>query len=147
VASDRPAARVVCLDERDRLLLLNWRDPVEPRRIWEPPGGGLEPGESPAEAAAREFWEETGKRLPPNLAQGLPVPRRFRWAGEDYRVVETFFLVRMPRFEVAAGALTDGERATYLGHRWLTLEGLGSLDGLEPPNLRQIVERLFGGPA
>jgi len=30
---------------------------------WLPPGGGLEPGESLAECAAREVWEETGLRV------------------------------------------------------------------------------------
>lgn len=143
VPTDRPAARVVCVDQLDRVLLLNWLDPVDGRRIWEPPGGGLEPGESPAEAAARELWEETGARPTSELSRSTPVPRRFRWAGEDYDVVETFFLARLGHFEVAAGALTDGERTTYLGHRWLAVEELDSLDGLEPPNLREIVEALL----
>ena len=34
---------------------------VEPTRsYWTLPGGGLEAGETPAEAAVREVWEETG---------------------------------------------------------------------------------------
>ncbi len=134
---------MVCLDRRDRVLLLNWLDPVDARRIWEPPGGGLEPGESPARAAARELWEETGARPATNLTLSTPVPRRFRWAGQDYAVVENFFLARTPAFEVAAGAPTDGERATYLGYRWFALDELDSLDGLEPPNLREVVETLL----
>ncbi len=37
---------------------------VEPSRsYWTLPGGGLEAGETPAEAAVREVWEETGMRV------------------------------------------------------------------------------------
>ncbi|WP_344491059.1 NUDIX hydrolase [Nonomuraea monospora] len=35
-------------------------------RGWDIPGGHLEPGESLAQAAARELYEETGLRLPPS---------------------------------------------------------------------------------
>ncbi len=49
-----PAARVVCLDAADRVLLLKWRDPYDGSRLWEPPGGGIEPGETLLEAARRE---------------------------------------------------------------------------------------------
>jgi len=31
--------------------------------VWEFPGGKVEPGESPAEATARECWEEVGLRV------------------------------------------------------------------------------------
>jgi 8-oxo-dGTP diphosphatase len=33
------------------------------RSYWTLPGGGLETGETPAEAAVREVWEETGLRV------------------------------------------------------------------------------------
>jgi 8-oxo-dGTP diphosphatase len=47
---------------RDGALLMQQRDDdarIDPGR-WTPPGGHIEPGETPAEAARRELLEETG---------------------------------------------------------------------------------------
>jgi 8-oxo-dGTP pyrophosphatase MutT (NUDIX family) len=51
-----PSAAVVIHDELGRVLMGLHSD----RRIWVVPGGLIEPEEIPADAAAREVWEETG---------------------------------------------------------------------------------------
>ena len=51
-----PSAAVVLHDDEMRLLLCLHAD----KGIWVTPGGLIEPGEHPAEAAMRETWEETG---------------------------------------------------------------------------------------
>jgi 8-oxo-dGTP pyrophosphatase MutT (NUDIX family) len=51
-----PSAGVTLFDEIRRVLLVRHTDP----EIWTLPGGIVEPGESPADAALREVWEETG---------------------------------------------------------------------------------------
>lgn len=62
----------VVFDEQQRVLLAHRRD----MNLWDLPGGGMEPGELPSEAAVREAKEETGleveiERL---LAVGVGVP-------------------------------------------------------------------------
>jgi len=59
---ERLTARVVLLDPQDRVLLLKGRLPSQPQgpSFWFTVGGGLEDGESLAEAALRETLEETG---------------------------------------------------------------------------------------
>ena len=54
-----PSITVLIWDEEGRLLLVRQSDPD----IWSTPGGTIEPGETPADAALREAWEETGLRV------------------------------------------------------------------------------------
>jgi 8-oxo-dGTP pyrophosphatase MutT (NUDIX family) len=51
-----PSAAVAIHDDQTRLLLCLHAD----KNIWVAPGGLIEPGEQPADAAVRETWEETG---------------------------------------------------------------------------------------
>jgi 8-oxo-dGTP pyrophosphatase MutT (NUDIX family) len=51
---------VVAFDDSCRVLLVQRRDDG----TWELPTGGMEPGETPVVAAAREFFEETGLTSP-----------------------------------------------------------------------------------
>ena len=51
-----PSVSIVLRDENGRVLLVEH----ENDRRWVTPGGAVEPAETPAEAALREMWEETG---------------------------------------------------------------------------------------
>ncbi|MFI7702364.1 NUDIX hydrolase [Nonomuraea sp. NPDC049480] len=138
--SDRPAARVVCLDRDGRVLLMHWYDHISRLDVWEPPGGGIDPGETPLEAARRELAEETGLPASAVLDRYVEVDRDFTWLGVHYVKTESFFLARFDtaRPDVGPGELTDEEQQAYLGHVWA--EALP--DAVEPPDLAKVVERL-----
>jgi len=84
------------LDEQDRVLLIRARDPFSPGNgeWWELPGGGMEPGEASASAAAREVLEETGLR---DVEMGPCVwqhDARFTFAGLRFDQLEHIHVAR-----------------------------------------------------
>ena len=54
----RTGAYAVLVDDAGRILLALWNEGAVP--AWTLPGGGVEPGETPEDAAVREVREETG---------------------------------------------------------------------------------------
>jgi ADP-ribose pyrophosphatase YjhB (NUDIX family) len=65
----RRAARVIVVDEDERVLLVRFDFPDQ-RAVWATVGGGLEPGETHEEAARRELAEEAGIEV---VELGMPV--------------------------------------------------------------------------
>ena len=62
-----PSAAVAIHDEQGRVLMGLHSD----RKIWVIPGGLIEPGETPADGAVRETWEETGLLIEPTSVLGV----------------------------------------------------------------------------
>jgi 8-oxo-dGTP diphosphatase len=90
-AADLPLALVVAISGDQCLLVFNrWR------QEWELPGGMLEPGESPAQAARREYVEETGQPLPELSFYGLAL---FRLAPDDRLEYAAIYLARIGAIE------------------------------------------------
>lgn len=139
----RPAARAICLDADERVLLLNFRDPVDGSRLWEPPGGGIEPGESPREALLREWAEETGF-APPELGdESTIVARDLVWRGDRWVTDEWFFLGRVPGLGTPVRA-EDADQAmdAYLGSAWVPWRELDQLQDPVIPDLIPVLHRL-----
>lgn len=144
---DRRAARVLLLDGRGRVLLFHGCDPARPDagRWWFTPGGGLDPGETAAQGAARELAEETGLRVAPD-ALGPPVHERvarFSFAGGEYRQSEDFFALRVPAHEVDTSGFSALEVQAVLGHRWWSVEELRTTsERFYPEQLPDLVDRI-----
>ncbi|MFI7665264.1 NUDIX domain-containing protein [Nocardia sp. NPDC049526] len=127
----RTAARVVLLDEQDRVLLMRGNDPKTPDvSFWFTIGGGVEPGETLRSAAVRELWEETGHTADPAALRG-PIWRRvavFPFDGELIRAEELFFALRVPAFDPTPGNLTAVERRSITDNKWCTGSDIVTLD-------------------
>jgi 8-oxo-dGTP pyrophosphatase MutT (NUDIX family) len=139
----RAAARLLCVDTDARVLLMQWRDPFDGHELWEPPGGGIEPGETSRQAVLREWAEETG--LPEPELVGLPVSvsRDLLWLGDRYVGDEDFYLGRAATAgEPDVSGQTEIEQASYLGHRWIPWQEITLLGGADKPDTLAVLRRL-----
>jgi 8-oxo-dGTP pyrophosphatase MutT (NUDIX family) len=145
----RRAARVLLVDAADRVLLLRGFDPATPdSRYWFTIGGGLDPGETPAEGAARETFEETGLPL---AASDLGEPvwhdtAEFPFEGRWYRQEQDFYLVRVDAWEVDLSGLDEIERRSTDSHRWWSVPELAATsERIYPQQLADLLVRLLAG--
>jgi len=138
----RSCARVLLFDEDGRLLFLFDPDPVQ-GGYWYPPGGGIEPGESPEQAARRELIEEVGLDV---IELGPVVLRRrarFTWHGKRLDQDEWHLLGRVISPVVGPGRVGDSETKAVAAHRWWSLSDLRDAgEVFYPEGLVAIVERL-----
>ena len=144
---ERPTARVVLLDPADRVLLMRGRLPgsAPGGGAWFTIGGGVEPGETPREAAAREIVEETGFRefvLGPLvwLRTGvlrIPDPALF---------LESYFIARCAGGEPTRAGWDVLEQTLIDDMRWWShAEIAESHERIFPPGLSTLLPPLLAG--
>ncbi len=139
----RPAARLVLLDDLDRILLVRFEDSSRQVSWWATPGGALKPGEGHEEALRREILEETGHRLQDPGPWIWTREHVVRLAGESYRQQERFYLNRTDAFEPVALGLEPDEVTYFRRMRWWTLTELEATgDELSPRALPLLIRRL-----
>lgn len=132
-----PSACGVVFDAEGRILLVRHTN----GGIWSFPGGCIDPCEAPADAVAREIWEETGLYAVPVRVLGV-------FGGPDCVVAyangdRTSYVVTAFECEVRGGELRacsdETDAAAFVGP--------GELDGYRAsPLVRQVLPRLFERP-
>jgi 8-oxo-dGTP pyrophosphatase MutT (NUDIX family) len=105
----------ICLFDGQRRLLLARHAAGD---VWSTPGGAVEPGESPAQAAVREAREELGVEVRPTALIGV-------FGGADYEVV-----------------YPNGDRVAYVTMAFECEHVSGTFE----PDQREITEITYVGP-
>ncbi|MFE9568749.1 NUDIX hydrolase [Streptomyces sp. NPDC006692] len=146
----RQAARVAVLDPAGSVFMFRY-DNEEVGVHWAMPGGGLDPGESPLQAAERELREETGwTDIEIDDTLLCLWEHDFTRAGVPVRQHEHIFLTHGPRRD-PVGDLVDSHAADkILRWRWWSPADLsGGREPLWPPQLPQLLAdvRKAGAPA
>lgn len=126
-ATRLPNAASVALIDRDRVLLIQ-RARAPWSGLWSLPGGRLEPGETAAEAAAREVLEEVGLRV-------FALRPLRRMILGDGRFVLQVFATEAFEGEVVAAEAEIGD------HRWVRLDDIALLQAT--PDLGAVVAGAF----
>lgn len=138
----RRGVRLVVTDGTSVLLLADSDPGIPGSRWYVTPGGGIDEGESPADAALRELAEETGLRIAASELVG-PVMERTAVHGYSDQILsqhELFYVVRHAVFEPDPSGYTEAEKITLTGHVWLPLDAVATSDvPVWPAELAEVV--------
>jgi 8-oxo-dGTP pyrophosphatase MutT (NUDIX family) len=148
---ERPSARLLITTPKRRVLLFRFvhRTGVLAGKVyWATPGGGVEHGETFADAAIRELREETGIRV---ARVSAPVGRRevplLLADGERVLAVEQYFVVNTDTESVSRHGWTAEEMEVMADHQWSSREELSiATETIYPEGLIEMLDEagVFG---
>ena len=150
LVKDRPTARVLLVNDKNQVFLIKTHfDPelgLDPR--WLTPGGGIDSGETPLEAAVRELREETGIEVSQDDLGDVCLELSGRWDWSDgihYQTyTDTIFLLRTENFELNNSGWTQDEHRDVLEWRWWSVsELLETGESVGPHGLAEHLRRLL----
>lgn len=144
----RRAGRVIALDPGNRVLLMRYDDNPPNGRHWATPGGGLNPGESYADGAARELAEETGWTDVEIGDQVFEQEIVMGYGDEIVRQHECLFLARIatPRREVIDVDGMHRSDGIAAWHWWTLAEIDASTEAIWPASLPSVIRDLLQEP-
>lgn len=145
----RPSARVIVVDDLGCALLCRVDDPLDNKPpVWLTPGGGVEPDEEAAEAAARELYEETGLQVHAD-ALGDPVAvTRGVWGfrGTRYYSEDWYLGLRTTRYGPVDDGLTALELTLHTEWKWWSPDSLETTpETILPAGISGVVRSIHAG--
>jgi mutator protein MutT len=147
VTDIRYVARVLVINDRNEVYLLRGRDDTLPERapFWFTPGGKIDEGETQAEAAARELYEEVGIIATPEaLGEIIGTEAvEYHFHGVAYQQEGVFYAYRSNKAGLNASQWTDIEARTIDQGRYWSLSDLrATTETIYPAHLGDMLANL-----
>jgi ADP-ribose pyrophosphatase YjhB (NUDIX family) len=143
----RHTARIIVVSPRNTFLLMMTKAPDSSGfSRWITPGGGVDPGESYREAAARELFEETGRHLPLSVEPVWTYGFGVSWdqANHNRGYSEYFVAFSEAEFAVSNEFWTPEEHHDVTASQWWGISELeNSADPYEPVSLPELFHRVL----
>lgn len=119
----RIRSSAICLRD-NHILALKYQEPLT-GEFWGVPGGEIESGETPLEAAIRETYEETGYNVELIHDPELVIEYDFAWKDTLFHCRTHWFCVQPKRNTIHTPHAGDEEYIIEL--RWIPVDQWGSL--------------------
>lgn len=142
----RRSARVLLFDPSGDILLIRFRAQTGGKsvRFWVTPGGEIEAGEEPEEAAARELYEELGLRLPLIGPVHEESGGEYVHLGERVQNEDVFFATVCERSAPQLKGVTADEVRLMQEARWWSAEMLAdTVEAIYPAALAEVAARIW----
>jgi 8-oxo-dGTP pyrophosphatase MutT (NUDIX family) len=125
---ERPAVRILLIDEHERVLLFRAKNPDSGLTFWFPPGGGVEPDEDVRQAITRELFEETGLTDVVIEAEIWHRDHVFTSRDDFWDQRERWFLARVKHFEPDTRGMHQNEMTDIVEWHWWAMGEIAVAD-------------------